>query len=85
MTDDSQPANFYPFYSIHQGKSGCTWLLGNDIPGMTTNDFGKNNQYGNLLFLTYLAFGGGGATLTRINNFRQVLSNPCPAFDSTKG
>ncbi|HEX7737314.1 MAG TPA: hypothetical protein VF458_20880 [Ktedonobacteraceae bacterium] len=78
MTDDGQPADFYPFYSIHQSFRGCTWLLGNDIPGLTTNDFGKNNQYGSLLFLNYLAFGGGGATLTRTNDFRQVLDhNPC--------
>jgi len=84
-TDDNQPANFYPFYSIHQGEFGCTWLLGNDVPRMTTNDFGKNNQYGNLLPLNYLAFGGGGATLTRINDFRQIMSNPCRAFGSHEG
>lgn len=78
MTDDNQPANFYPFYSSHQGFGLCTWLLGNDIPGMTTNDFGKNNQYGSLLSLTYLAFGGGGTTINRFNDFRQVMSsNPC--------
>lgn len=87
ITDDGQPANFYPFFSIH--KSGhedgrgaigsCSWLLGNDVPGLTTNDFGKNAQYGHLLFLTYLAFGGGGATIVRTNDFQQILSqNPCP-------
>src|SRR6266516_4551501 len=81
-TDDNAPANFYPFYSItgkgNQGQGGaCNWQIGNDTPA-TTNDFGKNNQYGSLLKLTYLAFGGGGATLQRFNDFRQILGkNPC--------
>ena len=79
-TDDGAPANFYPFYSTGTVRSQCTWLLGNDIPGLTQNDFGQNSQYGSLLSLTYLAFGGGGTTLHRFNNFRQILSpNPCPA------
>jgi hypothetical protein len=47
---------------------------------LTSNDFGKNSQYGSLLPLTYLAFGGGGTTIQRFNNFRQILDpNPCPA------
>lgn len=76
-TDDGAPANFYPFFSTGTVQQRCTWLLGNDIPGLTTNDFGKNNQYGPLLQLTYLTFGGGGATLHRYNDFRQILTNPC--------
>jgi hypothetical protein len=52
--------------------------FGNDLPGATT-DFGRNAQYGSLLATTYAAFGGGGATINRINNFRQLISNPCPA------
>lgn len=83
VTDDGQPADFYPFYSIHKSPSGhgCVWLEGNDIPGLTTNDFGKNNEYGSLLFLDFLIFGGGGATRHITNDFRQVFSNnPCPAF-----
>jgi hypothetical protein len=79
INDENVPANFYPFFSIHKDHFGpCIWLLGNDIPGLTTNDFGKNNGYGPLLFLNYLVFGGGGATLSRTNDFRQVFrSNPC--------
>jgi len=86
-TDDGQPANFYPFYSIHKAGdrdargnfASCTWLIGNDVPGLTTNDFGKNAQYGTLLFLNYLIFGGGGSTLVRTNDFRQIFNeNPCP-------
>jgi hypothetical protein len=79
-TDDGVPANFYPFYSIGQHGGNCTWLLGNDIPGVTTNDFGKNAQYGSPLALPYLKFGGHGATIDVIFDFRQILSeNPCPA------
>jgi hypothetical protein len=81
-TDDGQPANFYPFFSITGSKGDrgqCLWQIGNDTPA-TTNDFGKNNQYGPLLQLTYLAFGGGGTTLQRFNDFRQILDkNPCKA------
>jgi hypothetical protein len=91
QTDDSAPANFYPFFTKgdvkHTGKGAaetgggraCVWTLGNDIPGVTKDDFGKNNQYGPLLSLTYLVFGGHGTTAPRFNDFRQVLDNPCPA------
>jgi hypothetical protein len=90
-TDLGQPAAFYPYFSIagareerdhlsgFDGHGGCVWQFGGAIPG-TTNDFGKNAGYGTLLTTTYLAFGGGGATIDRINNFRNVFSrNPCPA------
>jgi hypothetical protein len=77
-TDDNEPANFYPFYSTGTVAGQCSWLFGNDIPGLTANDFGQNAQYGSLLQSTYLAFGGGGTTLQRYNNFRQILTNPCP-------
>jgi hypothetical protein len=84
-TDKGTPAAFYPFFSAfqngvqnEQGNGGCVWGFGNNLPGATTN-FGRNNQYGSLLSSTYLAFGGGGATIQRINNFRQIISNPCPA------
>jgi hypothetical protein len=88
-TDKGAPAAFYPFFSAflngvqgdrsrpsEQGNGGdCVWTIGNSQPGGT--DFGQNSQYGSLLTSTYLAFGGGGATIDRINNFRQVISNPC--------
>lgn len=86
LTDDTnaqgvrEPATFYPFYSNQQQGDQCVWALGNDNPGVTTNDFGKSQEWGSLLFLTYLRFGAGGATLSRTNDFRQVLDeNPCPA------
>jgi hypothetical protein len=79
VTDDGTPANFYPFYSIGQRGGQCMWTLASDIPGFTTNDFGKNAQFGSLLSLEYLRFGGGGSTLHRFNDFRGIISNPCPA------
>jgi len=76
-TDEGVDAAFYPFYSNVGHGPHCLWGLGNDFPGVT-NDFGKISQYGPLLQLTYLRFGGGGTTLQRYNDFRQVLnSNPC--------
>ncbi|WP_376795452.1 hypothetical protein [Thermogemmatispora sp.] len=80
-TDEGVPADFYPFFSLASHGPTCLWLIGNDVPGLTTNDFGKTAEFGSLLKLTYLVFGGGGATLQRYNDFRQVLpGNPCPLF-----
>jgi hypothetical protein len=81
-TDDGVPATFYPFFSVTGSNvsSGCRWLIGNDVPGLTASDFGQTSQYGKLLPLQYLVFGGGGATLTRFNDFQNNLgSNPCQA------
>ncbi len=94
LTDDGQPAQFYPYFSIaashsardrfvgfdgHGGRGGCVWQFGATPPG-TTTDFGKNAGYGTLLFNPYLVFGGGGATAQLANDFRNVFSsNPCPA------
>ena len=75
-TDDGQPAAFYPFFSTADSHGRCAWRFGNDTPGMTS-DFGQNAQYGALLPLTYLAFGGHGATVARFNNFRNIIANPC--------
>ena len=78
-TDDGVPASFYPFFSAVSAGGACRWNLGTEMPN-TTNDFGKNQGWGTLLGSTYLAFGGGGSTVQRINNFRNVMSsNPCPA------
>ena len=85
ITDKGTPAAFYPFFSAFQNGvqdeqtgGGCMWGFGNNLPGATTN-FGQNTQYGSPLSSTYLAFGGGGATIQRFNNFRQIIPNPCPA------
>jgi len=83
-TDKGTPAAFYPFFSAfqngvpdEQGDNGCMWGFGNNLPGATTN-FGGVPQYGSLLAQNYLAVGGGGATTVRYNDFRQIISNPCP-------
>jgi hypothetical protein len=39
-------AEFYPFYSQLGKGDDCRLTFGNDIPGRTTNDFGKDAQYG---------------------------------------
>jgi hypothetical protein len=84
LTDSGQPAAFYPFYSAFQQEGGdaqgCMWGFGNSLPG--ANDFGRNAQYGSPISNNYLAFGGGGATVVRFNDFRQVLANPCPTSGS---
>jgi hypothetical protein len=53
------------------------WAFGNDLPG--GNDLGRNAQYGSLLSSSYLIFGGGGTAHNLINNFRNIVSNPCRA------
>jgi hypothetical protein len=45
-TTTSTVAPFYPFYSAAGTGSACRFNFGNDIPGVTTNDFGKAGQYG---------------------------------------
>ena len=76
-TDKGTPAAFYPFFSTLQSAANtCVWAFGNDLPD-TTTDFGRNAQYGSLLSSSYTAFGGGGSSINRINNFRNVLDNPC--------
>jgi hypothetical protein len=76
QTDTGGPAQFYPFFTNTEVANTCTWQFGNTTPD-TTRDFGRNNQYGSLLPLTYLAFGGGGSTVIRFNDFRNVTTNPC--------
>jgi hypothetical protein len=77
MTDAGTPAAFYPFFSAVGGRN-CLLAFGNDLPGAKT-DFGGNSQYGTLLSTPYLIFGGGGASHYLINNFRNIIPNPCTA------
>jgi hypothetical protein len=85
ITDDQNadgsyttPANFYPYFTAAASGDSCQWTFGANIPGLTTNDYGKNAQYGTLLKLVYPANGGGGATSSRYNDFRQILNGvPC--------
>lgn len=76
ITDNGDPAAFYPFFSNATVRDNCLWKFGNSIPG-NTREFGRNAQYGSLLPLPYTAFGGGGAAETLFLNFRKIISNPC--------
>jgi hypothetical protein len=83
-TDKGTPAAFYPFFSAFPNgvpnagiKGECVWGFGNAMKG--GNNFDRNAQYGSLLSTSYLIFKGGGASHLLINNFRQIISNPCPA------
>jgi hypothetical protein len=77
-TDDGQPAAFYPYYSTVNALGGCAFTIGQNVPGVSINDFGKLSQYGSLLKVTYATPGGG--TESQYNDFQKVLpNNPCPA------
>jgi hypothetical protein len=93
-TDDGTPAAFYPFFSAFQERSrfrhrhepehrGCLWTFGGHLRG--ANDFGRNAQYGTLLSNPYLVFGGGGSFTNLINDYRQIMRNPCPAAGPEHG
>jgi hypothetical protein len=70
------PGKFYPFWSLSNkqgipgvtGKTACLWNFGNDIKGITTNDFGKDKQYGTPDLARF-----GGTTISK------VLPNPALA------
>jgi hypothetical protein len=81
LQDDSQPAAFYPFFwSTGQTKTGCWWGVGNDVPGLTKNDYGGSAQYKDLQSYTYLDPFNPGSTRQYFENFGQTLpNNPCPA------
>jgi hypothetical protein len=60
-------AAFYPFYNQIGTGSACRLAFGNDIPDETTNDFGKDAQYGSFLNINGFGFG----------NFGPIIPNPC--------
>jgi hypothetical protein len=70
-------AAFYPLFTTRDaGRSSCAWQFGGaHIPG-TTNTFGGSSttEFGSLLRLTYPSATG---PVARINNFRQIVANPC--------
>jgi hypothetical protein len=67
------PGKFYPFWSLTNklalkgvtGQGACLWLFGNDIKNVTTQDFGKEAQYGKPDLARF-----GGTTISK------VLPNP---------
>ena len=80
ITDDNKPADFYPFFSkINAPAGGCAWAIGNDIPGVTVNDFGRNMQYGT--YDSGVAYTGlNGVPFLKSDDFRNIFSsNLCPS------
>ncbi len=78
-TDDGTPAAFYPYYTVARHGGNCVWVYGNTYAGVTTNNFGKNAQYGT--YDTGVDYtGAGGVPFAKADDFRNILSsNPCPA------
>ena len=75
-------ANFYPIFSTAGEDDSCYWQLGGPFIRSTTNSFGGTSalEYGPLLSLVYP--GGTSGSISRYNDFRQVLSyNPCRRDD----
>ena len=87
LTDDAavspndNAAGFYPIFTtgVASGKVGaCQWREGGpDLPS-TINTFGgtSTSEYGPLLSSLYQT--GATTAGSRYNNFRQIVSNPCP-------
>ncbi|MHB8719499.1 MAG: hypothetical protein ACYDAC_11500 [Candidatus Dormibacteria bacterium] len=70
----SNPAPFYPFWSITNASSlkgvtlpsnSCIWNFGNDIKSVTVKDFGQDGQYGT-----------GNGTQTKATLISSPASNP---------
>jgi hypothetical protein len=79
QSDTGNPAQFYPFYTTtsHGTPGGvCYWQFGNDIP-QESNNFGQNAEYGVLLQQNYI--GQGGTAFAQLNDFRNIINNPCEA------
>ncbi|MGH2481507.1 MAG: hypothetical protein ACRDHW_17780, partial [Ktedonobacteraceae bacterium] len=60
-------AAFYPFYAQSGHGSHCVLTFGNDIPGSTLNDFGRDAQYGSPDLAWFFGTADSG-----------VRPNPCP-------
>jgi hypothetical protein len=83
-----QPATiagaFYPFFSQAGTGSSCVLNFGNDIPGTTTNDFGKTAQYGQTIPNPCAgaapsiskSFGAATVPLAQTTSLSFVITNP---------
>jgi hypothetical protein len=77
-------SKFYPFWSLNNSqrlrgagapRGACVWNFGNVLPGVTTQTFGKDAQYGKSDVARF-----GGTTISRV--FRNPASNGnCPWFN----
>jgi hypothetical protein len=59
-------AVFYPFYAQSGTGASCNFTFGNDIRGATTNDFGRDTQYGTPNLPWFFGTASGG-----------IRPNPC--------
>jgi hypothetical protein len=76
--DNGAPAQFYPYYTTGTVGGTCYWSPGQVVPGFSTNDYGKNTQYGQLLKVVYPAL--HGTTSAIYQDYNGLLpNNPCPA------
>jgi hypothetical protein len=82
QTDQHVPAAFYPFFTDTGAGNHCVWQFGNDIPG-EISDFGQNAQYGTLLQQSYTTLGGG--SVPAYEDFRNIITNPCPQGEASGG
>jgi hypothetical protein len=82
-------AKFYPFWTLTNVKGqsigsglfpagACIWNFGNQIPNVTTQNFGKDREYGKADFAR---FGGTVASAVRAN---PEISGKCPALTEPK-
>jgi hypothetical protein len=79
-------ANFYPLYSTRTGGGACGWQEGGPLIPGTSNTFGGSSttEYGSVLHL-YYASSPRGPARTLINDFRNVIPNPCESTGSLPG
>ena len=76
-------SKFYPFWSLNTGQpmagtnapaGACLWSFGNVVPGVTTQTFGKDAQYGKS---DVARFGGTDASKVFPN---PAIHGKCPSF-----
>ncbi|HEY3902865.1 MAG TPA: hypothetical protein VGM14_03015 [Streptosporangiaceae bacterium] len=84
-------AKFYPYWTltnkaasgqgignVFKGKGQCIWNFGQDIPGVTTSDFGKAAQYGTPAVAVF------GGTLISNPAKNPEVTGKCPALKDPK-
>ena len=76
-------SHFYPFWSLnnsqhlrgaHAPHGACVWNFGNILPGVTTQTFGRDAEYGNS---DIARFGGTNASAVLPN---PAINGKCPSF-----